>query len=303
MEILLIMLAGVGAGRFFPVKYKEKNEKVQLFCTLLLIFSMGVSLGRREGFFAELGTLGVQSFLFFLIPAVFSVAAVYLLTRRFMGGKQREDGGRAAGNRQGKGDPMVFLALGALLLGTGSSLVPVLAEFFEPLASHSDWILWVLMFSVGISVGFHRGILSRLCQYHVKILVIPLGIILGSLAGGVLCGLLLQYPLNEAVSVAGGLGWYSLAGVYVGNMAGARLGSIAFLSNLLREIGSFFMIPCIARYLNAYTCIAPAGATSEDTTLPMLIRYTNEETVVFAVLNGIICSTFVPVLLSFCYSF
>ena len=89
MEILLIMLAGVGAGRFFPVKYKEKNEKVQLFCTLLLIFSMGVSLGRREGFFAELGTLGVQSFLFFLIPAVFSVAAVYLLTRRFMGGKQQ----------------------------------------------------------------------------------------------------------------------------------------------------------------------------------------------------------------------
>ena len=59
----------------------------------------------------------------------------------------------------------------------------------------------------------------------------------------------------------------------------------------------------LARYLNAYTCIAPAGATSEDTTLPMLIRYTNEETVVFAVLNGIICSTFVPVLLSFCYSF
>ena len=202
----MIMLAGVGAGRFFPVKYKEKNEKVQLFCTLLLIFSMGVSLGRREGFFAELGTLGVQSFLFFLIPAVFSVAAVYLLTRRFMGGKQQEDGGRAAGNRQGKGDPMVFLALGALLLGTGSSLVPVLAEFFEPLAAHSDWILWVLMFSVGISVGFHRGLLSRLCQYHVKILVIPLGIILGSLAGGVLCGLLLQYPLNEAVSVAGGLG-------------------------------------------------------------------------------------------------
>ena len=177
----MIMLAGVGAGRFFPVKYKEKNEKVQLFCTLLLIFSMGVSLGRREGFFAELGTLGVQSFLFFLIPAVFSVAAVYLLTRRFMGGKQQ-------------GDPMVFLALGALLLGTGSSLVPVLAEFFEPLAAHSDWILWVLMFSVGISVGFHRGLLSRLCQYHVKILVIPLGIILGSLAGGVLCGLLRRRP-------------------------------------------------------------------------------------------------------------
>ena len=48
-------------------------------------------------------------------------------------------------------------------------------------------------------------------------------------------------------------------------------------------------------------CIAAAGATSEDTTLPMLVRYTSEETVVFAVLNGILCSALVPVLISlFC---
>ena len=111
----------------------------------------------------------------------------------------------------------------------------------------------------------------------------------------------MNYPVNEAVSIASGLGWYSLAGVSISGLAGAELGSIAFLSNLLREIGSFFMIPYISRHFNAYTCIAPAAATSEDTTLPMLIRYTNEETVVFAVLNGIICSTLVPVLISLCY--
>ena len=69
----------------------------------------------------------------------------------------------------------------------------------------------------------------------------------------------------------------------------------------MREIGSFFAIPLIARHLNSYTCIAPAAATSEDTTLPMLVRYTSEETVVFAVLNGILCSALVPVLISlFC---
>lgn len=113
--------------------------------------------------------------------------------------------------------------------------------------------------------------------------------------------MLLHFPLNQSVSIAGGMGWYSLAGVTIGNLAGASLGSIAFLSNLMREIGAFFMIPFLSRHCNAYTCIAPAAATSEDTTLPMLIRYTNEETVVFAVLNGIICSAVVPVIISFCY--
>ncbi|MFQ9511210.1 MAG: LysO family transporter, partial [Lachnospiraceae bacterium] len=59
--------------------------------------------------------------------------------------------------------------------------------------------------------------------------------------------------------------------------------------------------PWIAKYLNNYSCIAMAGATSEDTTLPMLIRYTDEETVVLAVFNGVICSACVPFLIELCY--
>ena len=70
----------------------------------------------------------------------------------------------------------------------------------------------------------------------------------------------------------------------------------------MREFFSFFLIPIIASRLNNYTCIAPAGATSEDTTLPMMIRYTNEETVVLSVFNGVICSALVPFLISFCYN-
>ncbi|WP_298736692.1 LysO family transporter, partial [uncultured Subdoligranulum sp.] len=73
-----------------------------------------------------------------------------------------------------------------------------------------------------------------------------------------------------------------------------------FLSNLMREIFSYLIIPYIALRLNYYTSIAPAGATSEDTTLPMMLKYTNEETVVLSVLNGMICSLFVPVIISLC---
>lgn len=197
---------------------------------------------------------------------------------------------------------MVVIAVAALILGilTGTFWHSGLAAL---LTASSDYILYLLMFLVGISIGLHRGILGRLRQYHIRILVIPAGIIAGSLLGGILCCLLTGMPLAQSTAIACGLGWYSLSGVTITNLMGPRPGSIAFLSNLMREIFSFFSIPWISRHLGYFSCIGPAGATSEDTTLPMMIRYTNEETVVISVFNGVICSAAVPVLIAFCSRF
>ena len=90
METIAIMILGIGAGRFFPVKYKAINEKLQLCCTLLLIFSMGVMLGSRENFISEISELGMRSVLFFLIPSVTSVIIVYPLTRIFLDKKSQK---------------------------------------------------------------------------------------------------------------------------------------------------------------------------------------------------------------------
>ena len=85
MGILLVMCMGILVGKFlFPPKAKKWNEAVSLGCTLLLIFSMGVMLGQKEDFLKELSALGAKSFLFFLLPTLLSVLAVYLLTKRFM---------------------------------------------------------------------------------------------------------------------------------------------------------------------------------------------------------------------------
>lgn len=196
---------------------------------------------------------------------------------------------------------MVILAVAALAAGVACGLGGLDWAAVDWLAGHTDYILYALMLLVGISVGLHEGIVGKLREYHVKILLIPFGIVAGSLAGGALCSVLTRLPMAESTAIAGGLGWYSLTGVAIGNLSGAQFGSIAFLSNLLREIFSFFSIPFLAKHLGAYSCIAAAGATSEDTTLPMMIRYTDGETVVLSVLNGVICSACVPVLLSLCY--
>ena len=312
MDTILVMAAGVAVGRFFPAKYRKQNEWVQLACTLLLIFSMGLGLGQQPDFFSDLAALGLSSLLFFLLPTAGSVAAVWLLTRRRgdpahgrpSPAAQPPAGAPQPGSgapRPRVGDPMMFFALGAVGLGLVCGAVSPLAAALAPVRDGAQWILYLLMFCVGISVGGQRGVLVSLRRHSAQILLVPLGVIVGSLAGGGLCGLLLRMPLREALSIGGGLGWYSLAGVSVSSAAGVTVGSIAFLSNLLREIGAFLLIPLVARRLNACACIAVAGATSEDTTLPMILRYTDGETAVLSVLNGVICSAFVPVLLSLCY--
>lgn len=85
MTVILIMLAGVIIGyRWFPEKYARKNTLLQMSCTAVLIFAMGVKLGSRENFLEELTSMGFTSVLFAVIPILFSVLLVYILTERFL---------------------------------------------------------------------------------------------------------------------------------------------------------------------------------------------------------------------------
>ena len=195
---------------------------------------------------------------------------------------------------------IVLLMVLALILGLMYGLFGLDFAFLNLISENTDMVLYILMFSVGISIGMQKGIFSKIREYHLKIFIIPIGIIIGSLLGGVICSLILKMPIGYGTAITSGLGWYSLAGVTLSNLVTAEIGSIAFMSNLMREMFSFVLIPFLAVHFNYYTCIAPAGATSEDTTLPLMLKYTDEETVVLSVFNGVICSFMVPILISFC---
>lgn len=309
MDILIIMAAGMVAGRFaVPEAFRPINSRLQMLCTCLLIGAMGASIGSEEGFVESVVAWGGASAVLCLLPTACSVVLVYLLTRHLLGDTKSANADATAreGATTGSTRPrfridgmalaaLVMLAVG-IALGVAapkSPLVAVLGHLSEP-------VLWVLMALVGIGVGMHRGLLASIREHHIKTLVIPLGVVVGSLVGGIVAAPFIGLDVREGMAAASGLGWYSLAGVQLESMVGAQLGGIAFLANLMREIASFFCIPWIARHLNGYACIAAAAATSEDTTLPMMIRYTDERCVVYSLINGVICSALVPVLITLC---
>ena len=88
---------------------------------------------------------------------------------------------------------MVILAVLALVLGVLVGTFDVQNFLLDALVSNKDLVLYLLMFSVGMSIGLHKGIIKKIKEYHVKILIIPAGIIVGTLLGGVLLSMVTKY--------------------------------------------------------------------------------------------------------------
>lgn len=160
----------------------------------------------------------------------------------------------------------------------------------------------ILIFFVGIDIGMNKHIFKDLKKHGYILAIVPLSIIAGSLIGGYFAGLFFNYSYNLSLAISAGFGWYSLSGILLTKLHSAEVGAISFLTNVFREIIAVLTIPLISKYLNDYTTIAPAGATSMDTTLPLISRYTNPEIVIVSFFNGAVLSALVPILVPFLYA-
>ncbi len=92
ISILIFLLIGMVIGwKCFPEKWNKLNINIQLASTLVLIFSMGVSLGSRPGFIHELANMGLRSFVFAALAIAGSILVVYPLTRKCLVGMKLKE--------------------------------------------------------------------------------------------------------------------------------------------------------------------------------------------------------------------
>lgn len=92
---------------------------------------------------------------------------------------------------------IVLFTILALLLGLAYGLSGLELPLLTFFSQHTDLVLYLLMFTVGISVGMHRGLFRKIREYHIRIFIIPFGIILGSLVGGLVCAAIFHLPLGQ----------------------------------------------------------------------------------------------------------
>lgn len=162
------------------------------------------------------------------------------------------------------------------------------------------YVLYILMFLVGVSIGRDREIMKILRQQNLKIVLVPLGTILGTFVGTALISCVLQErSLIDCLAVGAGFGYYSLSSVFITQYKGAELGTIALLSNILRELAALLAAPGLVRYFGKLAPIAVGGATSMDTTLPVITRYSGKGFVVVSMVHGMVIDFCVPFLVTF----
>ncbi len=191
---------------------------------------------------------------------------------------------------------MTVWVLTAVVAGIAAGRWLIPGEVYGQLDQISTVALAVLVFGVGIDVGRNRGVWQRIQSMGLTILMVPLLVALGSVAGAVLAGHFLGMPFNEAGAVGAGFGWYSLSGIILAQIYNVETGALAFLANVIREVLALITIPLLARYVGRLSAIAPGGATTMDTTLPLIVRFAGPEVAIIAFFSGVILTLAVPVL-------
>lgn len=199
-----------------------------------------------------------------------------------------------------------FFALGCLLGGSGRMPEFLLSEQI------ATYVLYLLMFQVGLSIGSDKKLKEILCSIRPKLLWVPLATIVGTLSATALVSLLLsRWSLFDCLAVGSGFAYYSLSSILItqlkepslGVQLATELGTIALMANILREIMALLGAPLFVKYFGRLAPICAGGATTMDTTLPIITRYSGKDLVFISIFHGILVDFSVPFLVSFWCSF
>lgn len=159
------------------------------------------------------------------------------------------------------------------------------------------YTLYLLLFLVGCGIGSDTQAVQNLLRLNLRTLLLPGCVAIGSILGaGILSFLLRDINLMDSMAVGAGFGYYSLSSILIAQIRGEELGVIALLANVFREVGTLLFAPFYARFFGKLAPIASGGATSMDTTLPVIQKYSGIQYAILSVINGVILSIAVPIL-------
>lgn len=167
---------------------------------------------------------------------------------------------------------------------TGSSLVS--AYLFN--AS-----LFLLLFVMGLTLSLDKEAIGKIRKSGLRILIVPFSVAAGSILGGFVAGLVLRLDVFASMAVTAGCGWYTLTGPLVGDLFGLEWGAMGFAVNFMRELFTIVGVSLLIR-IDKYGPIASGGATSMDTTLPIIVRYSGSDVLITAFSSGFVLTLIAP---------
>ena len=187
-------------------------------------------------------------------------------------------------------------------------LMGVANDFQFDLHDLSMYVLYALMFQVGIGIGSNKQLKELVKSLRPKMLLVPMVTIVGTLLFSAFASLLLsQWSVFDCMAVGSGFAYYSLSSILItqfkepsiGLQLATELGTIALLANISREILTLLAAPLLVRWFGNLAPISAGGATTMDTTLPIITRTAGQQFVVVSIFHGFVVDFSVPFLVTF----
>lgn len=164
----------------------------------------------------------------------------------------------------------------------------------------SLYALSLLMLFVGINIGSDFKILKNIRAVNPRFLLLPIVTIVGTLIGCTIYYFIFPVrELTDYLAIGSGFGYYSLSSIFITEYRGIELGTLALLANILREIITLLLAPLLVRHFGKLAIISSGGATTMDTTLPVIVNFSGRDFVILALFHGFVVDLAVPFLVTF----
>lgn len=319
-KVLAITFSGMALGYLLRrMAWLGHLAKSITYTIWLLLFFFGLQVGANEQVVNNLGTLGVKALEISVAGVLGSCVAAWILLRCFfrggiISGQQSVQEDNEAGGKDAPGAGrkimetlqgfivVAFFAVGCIAGWLGLFPASITDGDF------SMYILYALMIQVGMSIGSDRKLKEILCSLRPKLLLLPLGTIVGTLLFVAVASFLIKgINLPCSLAVGAGFGYYSLSSVLItqikeasaGASFAAQLGTIALMANIMREVITLLFAPVICKLFGKLAPISVGGATSMDSTLPVITNVCGKEMVFISIFHGVLVDFSVPFLVTF----
>ena len=326
LVIFAVIIGGIITGRLLSSWRLVFVSRMITEIIWLLLFLLGLEVGSDPTVVGGMATLGRTAFVIFACSVAGSICMSWLLWRCVRrrdavpdGGGAESPGlpaaaadfprGAAGGQAAAGGDtrPLsVWDALRGSLVIVAFFVAGCLAGLFSALpfdvagSRLSTYVLYALMFCVGITLGSDTALAGRVRRLDPRLALLPVMTAVGTLAGAALSTLLLP-PLTagDTMAVGAGFGYYSLSSIFIADFRGAELGTVALLCNVMRELFTLLAAPLVARWFGPLAAVSIGGATTFDTTLPIITQSAGKPYAVVSIFHGCVLDFSVPFLVTF----
>ena len=282
----------------------------------LLLFLLGIEVGSNEMIVRSLPTLGVEALLLSSAATLGCCVLVWMLWRVSKNNTVQEENEKKETSSEKEGNPAEKEGLQGSSLIRGLKVMKgslIVVGFFvigllggiEKMVP--SWLLdgdvsfvalCGLLLFVGLGIGLNPEMKKEVRSLSPRMALLPVVTIIGSWLGALLIWTVLHRTLSDCMAINSGFAYYSLSSIFITAYRGAELGTIALLANIIREMLTLLGAPLMARWFGPLAPISAGGATTMDTTLPILSQTVGQRYIALSIYHGFVVDFTVPFLVS-----